>query len=247
MKPIEYQWAHAANDLPKLQEALNDIKINAIEADIIYSDLQHCAVMGHPPATDGTCTLAQFCLTLRDCHFHESLHNVVKLDFKCMQAFQDSQRVIRDHFNAMAHSSSMWLNADLCTGPGDALPKFEAKEFLRLAHEFPGTILSIGWTTALPSDGKYTSNMVEDMMKLLVPYPEAEVTFPIRATSFQSSWSALQRLYERPHSTITLWWSQTTMSLEDLQWVYETLEKDERYRNRTYYDINGISAFLEQL
>ena len=93
--------------------------------------------------------------------------------------------------------------------------------------------------------------MVQEMLTLLIPYPDAQVTFPIRATSFQSSWEALQLLYARPNTTITLWWSKSPMSIVSLRWIYTTLESDAtsttQYRNKTFYDINGMAAFLKQL
>ena len=64
---INYNWHHAVNDQTTLDRAIDfienkdrDIFIEAIEADIIYSEVKSEAVMGHPPSVDGDLTLSSF-------------------------------------------------------------------------------------------------------------------------------------------------------------------------------------------
>ena len=72
---INYNWHHAVNDQSKLNKVLAFLQdddgddgnidnmkglIEAIEADIIYSDAKSQAVMGHPPSVDGNLTLTSF-------------------------------------------------------------------------------------------------------------------------------------------------------------------------------------------
>ena len=86
---VNYNWHHAVNDQSKLNKVLaflhdNDgddgnignMKglIEAIEADIIYSDAKSQAVMGHPPLVDGNLSLASFLHQLQHVkfqHHHE--------------------------------------------------------------------------------------------------------------------------------------------------------------------------------
>ncbi|TPX63189.1 hypothetical protein CcCBS67573_g08741 [Chytriomyces confervae] len=52
LKPAsDYKWGHAINSQLLLDQTVKDASVNAIEADIIYSENQQQAVMGHPPQT----------------------------------------------------------------------------------------------------------------------------------------------------------------------------------------------------
>eukprot|EP00804_Cyclotella_cryptica_P020190 CCRYP_010901-RB/>CCRYP_010901-RB protein AED:0.02 eAED:0.02 QI:81/-1/1/1/-1/1/1/222/305 len=275
--PIHHKWHHAVNSQDKLNAALAASKtrkpqysIDSIEADIIYSDAKQQAVMGHPPARDGDLTLHSFLHQLQQADFqypnsssedalHSSTNRIVKLDFKCMAAFQSSITHVQSYLKNIPRRFHhlIWVNADILPGPGEdqnnqqaqckMTPKFNAAQFLQeVTEHLAGTTLSVGWTTALfDTKAKYTNEMVQEMLAVLKPYEHLNVTFPIRATSFLNSWDALQALYKNSW-TVTLWWSLDALSQKDLDWIYRALEEGkEMFRNRTYYDLVGFDEYLD--
>lgn len=247
--PLSYHWAHAVNSQKLLDSALENASINAIEADIIFSDAQRVPVMGHPPQVDGELTLQSFLDQLARREFQRSKRTIVKLDFKSNLAFEQSLSAVKGYREVSDFPQGLFLNADILQGPcqldEDACrAKFRAKAFVKLASSIPGAVLSVGWTTS-DNAGPYTEHMVEEMLHILEPYPDIQVSFPIRAPLLRSSWPVLKRLYKNPNFGITLWWSQSTMDNSELSWIYSTLETPGlSYRGRTFYDIKGFQTFL---
>ena len=110
---INYNWHHAVNSQSKLNDVLtclsnksNDTYIEAIEADIIYSEVQSKAVMGHPPLVDGDLTLVSFLQQVHSINFQQQHDNdsidtcpVLKLDFKSMEALQSSLSDVQDYLS----------------------------------------------------------------------------------------------------------------------------------------------------
>ena len=276
---INYNWHHAVNDQSKLNRVLTFLQdddgdgnignhntkglIEAIEADIIYSDAKSQAVMGHPPSIDGNLTLASFLQQLQHVKFqhnHDITNRhecpVLKLDFKSIDALQCSLMDVQNYlFNLPSYlHQRVWINADILSGPGENAddveaqkkmqPKFYAAEFLKLVtSQLPGTVLSIGWTTSLTDiHAVYTNEMVNEMVEYAKPFPN--VTFPIRASCFRKSWAALKQLYQKNTWTVTLWWSNE-LSKDEFDWIYSTLE-DSDLRNRTYYDLTGFRTHLSE-
>jgi len=263
---ININWHHAVNDQSKLNQTIklleddSDTKIQAIEADIIYSSIQKCSVMGHPPSVDGDLTLASFLQQLQNIKFQHRQHSIhacpiLKLDFKSMDALQSSLLDVQEYLSDLPSSlhQRVWINADILAGPGEDMndkeaqekmqPKFDASEFLSLvSSELQKTVLSIGWTTSLTDiHAEYTNQMVNDMIECAKPY--SDVTFPVRASSFRKSYGVLERLYQKDW-TVTLWWSYE-LPKEEFDWIYDTLENGS-LRNRTYYDIMGFHAYLNK-
>lgn len=269
---INYNWHHAVNSQSKLNDVLtylsnksnNDTYIEAIEADIIHSEVQSKAVMGHPPLVDGDLTLVSFLQQVHSINFQQQHDNdsidtcpVLKLDFKSMEALQSSLSDVQGYLSNLPtnlHRRLLWINADIMAGPGEDLndaisqkkiqPKFNAEEFVQVVStQLPGTVLSIGWTTSLSDRyAPYTDIMVDNMIECCKSFPN--VTFPIRGTSFKGSWSTLKRLYDtNPAWTVTLWWSYT-LSLDEFKFIHNTLESDETFRDRTYYDLRGFRDYL---
>ena len=281
---INYNWHHAVNDQSKLNQVLEKKSvtdnngadgrttattdaIEAIEADIIFSEVKSQAVMGHPPLRDSDLTLASFLHQLSQAKFQQhcssSTNNpaetefpVLKLDFKSMTALKSSLPDIDNYLDNFPSClrRRVWINADVLPGPGEDLndataqeeiqPKFEIADFLQVVTTaLPGTVLSIGWTTSLTDIGEpYTDTMVSSMIEFAKPH--TEVTFPVRASCFVKSWGALQKLYQINDTwTLTLWWSHE-LAKEEFDRIYWTLENDEKFRNRTYYDLFGFRNYL---
>lgn len=270
---INIDWHHAVNDQSKLNQTIlllednNVTKIQAIEADIIYSSIKTKPVMGHPPSVDGDLTLASFLHQLHNIKFQNqpySIHSndntcpILKLDFKSMDSLKSSLSDVKEYLSQLPSClhQRVFINADILKGPGEDMndkvaqeklqPKFDASEFLNIvSKELPKTTLSIGWTSSLTDiHAVYTNQMVNDMIECAKPYKD--VTFPIRASCFRQSWDGvLERLYqEDPTWTVTLW-SSYDLPKEELDWIYYTLENGS-LRNRTYYDVKGFHAHLNK-
>ena len=288
---INYNWHHAVNDQSKLDHALaliqdggssrsNDsgasdgaVMVEAIEADIIYSQAKLQAVMGHPPMLDGELTLVSFLEQISRANFQPRLcggsmqeelptttteRPVLKLDFKSMTALQSSLPHVKNYLTQVPPSieEKVWINADILPGPGagedladeeaqkKVQPQFNAKEFLELVtSQLPGTTLSIGWVTSLTS---IHAPYTESMVNDMIECCRSypNVTFPIRGSCFKQSWGVLQKLYNSNKKwTLTLWWSKE-LSTDEFDVIYYTLEQDGRYRNRTYYDLSGFHQYL---
>jgi hypothetical protein len=223
--------------------------------------------MGHPPQVDGELALSSLLQQVHQSNFqqqqqlHSTKCNILKLDFKSMKALKSSLNEIQDYLKKLSPQlySQVWINADILKGPGvgeDMKPKFDAVEFMELlTTETPvtaSTTLSIGWTTSLTdSRAPYTQGMVDEMITLLAPYSNMNITFPIRASSLRSSWEALSNLYNNEVDkskkwTVTLWWSlrseQHCLSREEMNWIHNLLERgDPALHNRTYYDLVDFS------
>ncbi|KAL9189601.1 hypothetical protein ACHAXT_009276 [Thalassiosira profunda] len=266
---IDYHWHHAVNDQSKLNRALDYAAskvgesgggaVEALEADIIYSEAKQQAVMGHPPSIDGDLTLASFLQQIHQAGLQQGCDSdkqgacpVLKLDFKSMPALRSSLADVTRYLNNLPKHlhRRVWINADILPGPGEDLDdvvaqrkvqsNFDAAEFLQLVTgQLPGTVLSIGWNTSLTKErAVYTNNMVDEMVRHATP--NSDVTFPVRASCFRASWPSLRKLYDANCSwTVTIWWSRGELPKEEFDWMYETLELDEKYRNRTFYDVLG--------
>lgn len=287
MLPIEYRWAHGLNSNASLTNVVHQIQaakhhqfatpdyVNAIEADIIWSETQQKPVMGHPPAIDGDLTLARFLTAMLDLAstFQSFVPTcktplIVKCDFKSRRAFEASLGLLTAFTTHFPFAKGVFINADILPGPANSdNVAFDAEWFLKQVHDLSECdggqhrhklVLSIGWTTANGTEEEinreYLPKMVDDMLRLLQPYGASlAVTFPVRATSVRTSWSALRPLLGPDNHGLTLWWTKTQMADDELEWIFTTLElsrdndsMDERptYAGRTFYDIRGFDAFL---
>ncbi|DAZ99963.1 TPA: hypothetical protein N0F65_008770 [Lagenidium giganteum] len=238
MRPLEFRWAHAVNSQALLREVTEDVTrahaqafrvpnyVNAIEADIIWSERQQQPVMGHPPQTDGDLPLHSFLdeMLVLARKFEAQGYTpseaqpsgfatpwIVKLDFKSMHAFQVAYPLLGEFVTAFPYKHGVFINADILPGPANTPDvHFEAHEFLEMAtalgakdvEKTSKLVLSVGWTTANATDEEihrcYTKEMVDSMFTALQPFRATgmRVTFPLRATCFRQSWSVLRPLVD---------------------------------------------------
>ena len=155
-EPSSLVWSHATNSKAKLDAALSDPTITAIEADVMMGrycmdddsniDLSSTvAIMSHPPHTHSDLSAEQFLtLILQDNRQQASggrnRRRHVKLDFKEMEAVGPVLRSIAAHHsgNIIQNETTIFLNADILEGPGvrgpDAL-SVHPEEFLTTCLE----------------------------------------------------------------------------------------------------------------
>lgn len=239
--------------------------VNGIEADIIWSESKQLPVMGHPPQEDSELTLSSFLKTMSEWailfvrfggYSSDSVATpiIVKLDFKSMRAFHASLPLLEPFISAFPFIRSIFINADILVGPANTSSiLFDPNEFLALASTLAKdsnkVVLSVGWTTSNENEEEWTRNyteaMVSDMIRVLTPYRQYQITFPLRATNFQGSWDVIKPLLRQPTWGITLWWAKTRLTTSQMEWLYQTLECEE-FANRTFYDILGFDEFLEK-
>ncbi|RLN91302.1 hypothetical protein BBJ28_00018405 [Nothophytophthora sp. Chile5] len=280
MAPLDYRWAHAVNspallsavqqqvrDAQKLQFASADF-VNAVEADIIWSEAKQAPVMGHPPQTDGDLTFASFLDAMRDLSalFQTSptataTPLIVKCDFKSSQAFEKSYDLLAKFTASFPFADGIFINADILPGPANTNDvAFNAAEFLQQANalsELDGgkhshkLVLSVGWTTANATEEEirreYSAAMVDDMLRVLQPYTDKlAVTFPLRATSVRKSWRALRPLLGPANFGFTLWWAKSQMSDLELEWLYSTLELETHTVEQLAGVGSGVNTFADR-
>lgn len=306
MAPLDYRWAHAVNSRALLARVTQQVRqakalqfatsdfCSAVEADVIWSERQQRAVMGHPPAQDGDVPFEDFLramLALADelqeapeaLHFAEATSSgssssawsaplIVKCDFKSMQAFVASRELMTRFIRAFPFPRGVFVNADILKGPVDPSDSlaFDAREFLEVASALARVddgkhrdkvVLSVGWTSRNATDEEtrrpYSPEMVDEMLRVLEPFADLAVTFPLRATSVRESWAAVRRLLlARSNYSFTLWWALSQMPDEELEWLYHTLELElsaaadvdgkKSLAERTFYDILGFERFLKR-
>ncbi|TPX64313.1 hypothetical protein CcCBS67573_g08440 [Chytriomyces confervae] len=242
LKPAsDYKWGHAINSQLLLDQTLKDASVNAIEADVIYSENQQQAVMGHPPQTDSALTLDSFLQQLLRSEFQShQTQTIVKLDFKSQSAFDTSLDLVARYVEKTQFPVGLWINADVVRGPGGGASVFDAGAFVEsaLTRISDKVVLSLGWTTGGDPAGVYTREMVQSMHEVvsrLCVDGGVCVQFAVRATSVVDSMQALVPLLDASEQFgMTLWWSAFCLRPGELQRMRSLLHA---WRERVFYDV----------
>lgn len=160
--PESLRWSHSTNSLKRLEKALDDEQINAIEADILMGQCteesiicegslnqagttQSCdivPIMAHPPNRSSCLSLQSFLnLALKPSSKHIKLDmkelRAVSATLACLLARIENCKLERD---STQQSTTIFLNADIFPGPGcrDSLECVEATSFVVECKEFRG-------------------------------------------------------------------------------------------------------------
>ncbi|KAJ3233710.1 hypothetical protein HDU81_002032 [Chytriomyces hyalinus] len=236
----DYKWGHAINSQLLLDQTLNDATINAIEADIIYSESQQQAVMGHPPQQDSELTLDSFLQQLLRSKFQShQTKTIVKFDFKSRPAFDASIDLVARYVEQTQFPVGLWINADVVRGPGGGPSVFDAHAFVEtvLTRISDKVILSLGWTTGGDPAGVYTREMVRAMQEVVSGRIDGGVCvqFAVRATSVVDSMKNLAPLLEASEQFgMALWWSAFCLKTEEVQQMQSLLHA---WSERVFYDV----------
>lgn len=171
----------------------------------------------------------------------------IKLDFKDMRAVKPTIELLRK-MQAWAMVNCVWLNADICAGPG-APPMasnwiLDGHSFLGRCCQIPGVVLSLGWISTEFSlmHGQYTATMMQDMIKLVLhPFLKSKdgitkytvaqiaghVTFCVQAKYALASADPLKNLLELvPGSSLTVFTGVGTMGIspDNLERIENTFD-----------------------
>ena len=129
--PSSLVWSHATNSRAKLDAALSDPAINAIEADIMMGccdddDEQSAigddemAIMSHPPFSHSDLSAEQFLVSIFQDTTQQGMERHIKLDFKEMKAVEPVLTLLATHHtkDILEFRPTIYLNADILEGPG---------------------------------------------------------------------------------------------------------------------------------
>eukprot|EP00124_Ichthyophonus_hoferi_P005171 Ihof_evm1s690 gene=Ihof_evmTU1s690 len=208
-----YSFSHAVNSWSKLEAALKS-STNFLEADVLMHSTKG-PIMAHPPATDSDLTLNDFLNEVMSYNRNmSSLKKAIKLDIKT----QDALELLLDMLHEKWEGPLPWLNADIVAGPGDVSAKIDADTFISSCLKvFPESVLSLGWTVQQGYVMGYTSEMVDNMLKIIDHnnLSSHEVTFPVHAIHAMNSAKEMQRLLDySPLFTLTVWGEADNTILE---------------------------------
>ena len=203
----QQQWVHSCCTIKKLERALANPNVSAIEADIMMGHKstdgassavnraggggaasQRAApipIMAHPTWRKGVPSLVDmsFADFLERCLADGTRH--LKLDFKDLRAVEPCLELLAQQWPQLhANGQAIWLNADVLPGPnarGSKAVRVPAREFVPLCRRLcPHAVLSLGWCVGpLGAEEKYTEHDIEEMKRICVEYnlPGAAVVF----------------------------------------------------------------------
>mmetsp|Transcript_24944 Transcript_24944/g.52203 ORF Transcript_24944/g.52203 Transcript_24944/m.52203 type:complete len:321 (+) Transcript_24944:2-964(+) len=162
-------WVHSCCSRQKLEAALADSAITAVESDIIMSR-EGMPIMAHPPATTSDLSFEEF---LDTCISDGCRH--LKLDFKAWAAVEPCLNVLAKRATELrANGQAVWLNADVICGPnarkrGATIP---AHKFIPLCQRLcPFALFSFGWRVApFGPEEAYSHDDAYEMERLCAEY-----------------------------------------------------------------------------
>lgn len=211
-------WSHAVNSKAKLERFLNNPAAMFIESDIRVSSYGEI-IAAHPPATESDLTFADLLSKVA------TSKQGVKFDFKDPEILKDCLQQI----SQAGLKQPVLLNADILQGNGANIAKFSPAAFVAWCQKYyPQGILSIGWTTKADPNLPYTSENIDQMLKLCEGLPE--VTFPVRACLLPTSWDQLQRLLMKDGWSLSIW-NNEPVDKEVQDWI-----KNNTDPAKTFYD-----------
>jgi len=178
-RPVANQtWVHSCCSRAKLQAALADPTISAIEADIMMpapsSSGRAMPIMAHPswrskhaPQSD-----LDFATFIDRCIEDGKRH--LKLDFKQAAAVEPCLQLLAKRWHELqGNRQAIWLNADVLPGP-NARGKVEIAPdtFLPLCRRYcPHAFLSLGWRVGpIGPEEAYSQSDIAAMAKVCGDY-----------------------------------------------------------------------------
>lgn len=212
-------WAHSCVTRAKLEAALKDPAITAIEVDVAMGYLTGPSgsgtalvpVMAHPPVLTSDLSFQTFLdEVIRDGRRH------VKFDFKDLEAVQLCLPLLAEHSEQLAaNGQAVWLNADVLPGPGlrswrCAVP---ADAFFDAAQRHcPGAHLSLGWKANPVGLESYTEADCKAMAELFRRHRQSAkggIVFAVAARAASKNLDPLVALLAQVPGSQLLFWTGT--------------------------------------
>lgn len=198
--PSSLVWSHATNSKAKLDAALSDAAITAIEADVMMGRCEdnlsnaaggdQIAIMSHPPFSHSDLTAEEFLGSIFINTRQRDRKRHIKLDFKDMEAVGPVLDLIATHHtkDVLEFQPTIYLNADILEGPGVRGPdaaKVRPEEFLSACLKYLDNMasavtssqsirqyfaFSLGYKCNYKSRQPYTKQDACDMAKISEQY-----------------------------------------------------------------------------
>lgn len=241
------KWAHAVNDMGKLERALDSHEIHMIEADVMLrgqgTEKQTLIpVMAQHPATDSSLTFDEWLDTVI-----KSSRKGIKIDFQSNDAIEITLQKMKDKKDKI--QVPVWFHADVLKGPLGKEPRVDPTRFVRIIKRlFPECTISLGWTTGTHTDlslAGYTWNMVLDMYYLIDKLElEQDIVYTIRASFITNSVVQVKWLVDNTRSSILVWQSpedKNIASHADLMYICYRFPP-----HKAYFDLHNekLEQFL---
>ena len=224
------QWKHGVNTLETLSASLSSLHYTCIESDVGLDAYTQTPVMQHAPIVylrwEKPLGLREWIhMVEASAWFNHSSPKVIKFDFKHIDSVGPSVQLISNSLLYASPHVSIWLNADVLSGPGTVFSEpLDAQKFLRKIQPIKRTTLSLGWTTSfsylVPS--QYSPQMIDHMLAFTRTLNHS-VTFPIRASLLRTSWAELKRLIQHASNrhSMSVWTGAEGVPASDIQWMKE--------------------------
>ncbi|CAE7722575.1 fam151a, partial [Symbiodinium pilosum] len=212
-------WAHSCVTRAKLEAALKDPKVTAIEVDVAMGYLTGpdgsgnilVPVMAHPPVLTSDLSFEEFLdEVVQDGRRH------VKFDFKDLESVQRCLPLLAERSRQLAaNEQAVWLNADVLPGPGlrgwrCAVP---AEAFFDAAETYcPGAHLSLGWKANPVGLESYTEADCRAMAELCRRHGQLAkggVVFAVAARTASRNPEPLAALLAQVPGSQLLFWTGT--------------------------------------
>lgn len=246
-------WAHSCCSVKKLQHALTDPEVNAIEADILFSADENGPIMAHPPAKTSD---LDFELFLGRCLAHGSSGaRLLKLDFKDMASVEPCLRLLAIKWSKLTRNGQeVWLNADVIPGPNSrsGVVPVPAHRFVPLCRALcPEARLSLGWrVAAIGAEESYSTEDAEAMEQLVHEHSidGADLVFAAAIRVAEMAPEPLISLMQRvPGSELLLWTGTREPPVHERS--VETLRRhleDAGLAQRVGFDVQLAQSYLQQ-
>lgn len=233
-------WAHSCCSREKLNAALADKRVTAVEVDIrmgtMINETSLVPICAHPPFKTSDLTVQDFLETcLRDGRRH------IKLDFKDLESVHEClPLLVAVRPSLLANGQAVWINADILPGPGCRSWKWEIPPndlFAAVAQHCPGVPLSLGWKANPVSRDTYTKADSVRMADLCRKYSHllgGGVVFAVSARLADRAPAPLVGLlHDVPGSCLLLWtgsWEPPVRRaiLDRLQRIFKQAEVSHR-------------------
>ena len=242
---------HAVNLSAQLNHALCGCT-NFIDADVCWNTVSAVPGMRYSSFSSRLLihefTFAELVHTFITCNFKVP---ALKLDFTSGASIMPCMHVLR----GCQFHLPLWLNADVCKGPGGLEPSVTPREVFDCIH-MGCTNVHCPWSKSLDhpfyrldnlipipfsSPSKYTASHVAELKREIDTHyipREVAITFPIRASFARASWCELLKLLDpswRPRTSLTMWTAVEGMPQGNLDWLREEAR---RCKVTVFFDVD---------
>lgn len=207
-RPEDIIWAHGVDNQGYLNQVIQSC-VHILEVDIIDGRI------GHSLSSPENISITDFLQQIK------TSRQGLKLDFKDVHSIAE----VLEQLRQADFSQPLVINMDVLAGPGgnNKLSDQELQIFVEQIKQYPGTMISLGWSSGNYISLSYSFEMIEEMIELieennLENYP---LTFAVNFFHLPGSHQALEYLLARfPDATLTVFYTRDSpIGVEALQFL----------------------------